>query len=91
MDETPGITNLGDGKYSFFVGRQRYTLTTPLSEERFTRIVLAVQSLVSSFPQNLSQDDRLFLALMSLGNELDETRERLESIATDNRRKDSAY
>ena len=91
MDETSAITNLGDGKYSFFVGRQRYTLTTPLSEERFSRIVSAVQSLVSSFPQNLSQDDRLFLARMSLGNELDETRERLESIAADNRRKDAAY
>lgn len=90
MDETSAITNLGDGKYSFFVGRQRYTLTTPLSEERFSRIVSAVQSLVSSFPQNLSQDDRLFLALMSLGNELDETQARLESIIQDTSRKDAS-
>ena len=89
MDETSAITNLGDGKYSFFVGRQRYTLTTPLSGERFCRIVSAVQSLVSSFPQNLSQDDRLFLALMSLGNELDETQVRLESIIQDTSRKDA--
>ena len=89
MDETSAITNLGDGKYSFFVGRQRYTLTTPLSEERFSRIVSAVQSLVSSFPQNLSQDVRLFLALMSLGNELDETQVRLESIIQDTSRKDA--
>ena len=53
MDEAPEIRNLGEGKYSFLVGRQRYTLTTALDEERFVRIVSARQELVSSFPPTL--------------------------------------
>ena len=63
MDEAPEIRNLGDGKYSFLVGRQRYTLTTPLDEERFVRIVTAIRDLVASFPPTLSRE-RLLLALI---------------------------
>ena len=80
MDEAPEIRNLGDGKYSFLVGRQRYTLTTALDEERFVRIVSAIQELVSSFPPTLSQEERLFLALMSFSHELDDIKCRIDSI-----------
>lgn len=80
MDEAPEIRNLGEGKYSFLVGRQRYTLTTALDEERFVRIVSAIQELVSSFPAALSQDERLFLALMSFSHELDDIKCRIDSV-----------
>ena len=80
MDEAPEIRNLGEGKYSFLVGRQRYTLTTALDEERFVRIVSAIQELVSSFPPTLSQEERLFLALMSFSHELDDIKCRIDSL-----------
>ncbi len=80
MDEAPEIRNLGEGKYSFLVGRQRYTLTTALDEERFVRIVSAIQELVSSFPPTLSQEERLFLALMSFSHELDDIKCRIDSF-----------
>lgn len=80
MDEAPGIRNLGEGKYSFIIGRQRYTLTTALDEERFVRIVSAIQELVSSFPTALSQDERLLLALMSFSHELDDIKCRIDSV-----------
>ena len=80
MDEAPEIRNLGEGKYSFLVGRQRYTLTTALDEERFVRIVSAIQELVSSFPPTLSQEERLFLALMSCSHELDDIKCRIDSV-----------
>ena len=80
MDEAPEIRNLGEGKYSFLVGRQRYTLTTALDEERFVRIVSSIQELVSSFPPTLSQEERLFLALMSFSHELDDIKCRLASM-----------
>ncbi|MGD9667313.1 MAG: cell division protein ZapA [Synergistaceae bacterium] len=80
MDEAPEIRNLGDGKYSFLVGRQRYTLTTALDEERFVRIVSAIQELVSTFPPTLSQEERLFLALMSFSHELDDIKCRIDSL-----------
>lgn len=80
MDEAPEIRNLGEGKYSFLVGRQRYTLTTPLEEERFARIVSVIQELVSSFPSSLSQEERLFLALMSFSHQLDDLTVRVESM-----------
>lgn len=81
MDEAPEIRNLGEGKYSFLVGRQRYTLTTALDEERFVRIVSVIQELVSSFPPTLSQEERLFLALMSFAHELDDIKCKIDSIA----------
>ena len=80
MDEAPEIRSLGEGKYSFLVGRQRYTLTSPLEEERFVRIVSTIQELVSSFPPSLSQEERLFLALMSFSHRLDDLMVRLESV-----------
>ena len=80
MDEAPEIRNLGEGKYSFLVGRQRYTLITALDQERFVRIVSAIQELVSSFPPTLSQEERLFLALMSFSHELDDIKCRIDSV-----------
>ncbi len=80
MDEAPEIRNLGEGKYSFLVGRQRYTLTTALDEERFVRIVSSIQELVSSFPPTLSQEERLFLALMYYSHELDDIKCRIDSL-----------
>lgn len=80
MDEAPEIRNLGEGRYSFLVGRQRYTLTTALDEERFVRIVTAIRDLVASFPPTLSQEERLLLALMSFSHELDDIKCRIESI-----------
>lgn len=79
-DEASEILNLGGGKFTFLVGNQRYTLTTPLSEERFRRVVSNIQTLVSSFPKNLSQDERLFLSVMLLANKLDEVETRVKSL-----------
>ena len=71
MGEMREIIKLDEGKYSFFVGREKYTLNTPLEEEEFRRVVSCVQELVATFPVNLSQDERLFLALISLSHKLD--------------------
>ncbi len=90
MDEAPEIRSLGEGKYSFLVGRQRYTLTTALEEECFVRIVSTIQELVSSFPPSLSQDERLFLALMSFSHELDDIKCKVDSIA-EALKEDGAY
>ena len=72
MDETHEIKSLGDGKYSFWIGRQRYTLTTKLEAARFFRIVESAREMVESFPPNLSQDERLFLALMAFSHQVEE-------------------
>ena len=56
MDVLPEIKNWGEGKYSFFVGRQRYTLTTQLDEERFISVVKNVKAAVSQYPSSLCQD-----------------------------------
>ena len=80
MYEALEIRSFGEGKYSFLVGRQRYTLTTPLEEERFVRIVSAIQELVSTFPPALTQEDRLFLALMAFSHQLDDIKCRLACI-----------
>lgn len=83
MDEAPEIRNLGQGKYSFLVGRQRYTLTTQLEEESFLRVVSTIQNLVNSFRPTLSQDERMFLALMSMSHQLDNVSSRI-TILTEN-------
>ena len=76
MDELNEIKSLGDGRYSFWVGRQKYTLATKLEPARFCRIAEGVSSLVAGFPPNLSQDERLVLALMSLAFRLEDMGER---------------
>ena len=81
MDETHEIKYLGDGKYSFWIGRQRYTLTTKLEAARFFRIVESARELVEAFPPNLSQDERLFLALMALSHQVEELSLRIGEIS----------
>ena len=83
MDETREIKSLGDGKYSFWIGRQRYTLTTKMDAARFFRIVENAWALVEAFPQNLSQDERLFLALMALSHQMEELSRRIDEISAE--------
>jgi hypothetical protein len=80
MSETPEIRNLGDGRYSFLVGRHLYSLTTQLDEESFRRVVEGVQNLVASFPPSLSQDERLFLSLMAMSHRFEELRKSIERV-----------
>ena len=83
MDELNEIKSLGEGRYSFWVGRQKYTLTTKLEPERFRRIAEGVNSLVADFPSNLSQDERLVLALMSLAFRLEDMGERVGGLCAE--------
>jgi len=80
VDEIPEIRSIGDGKYSFLIGRQRYTLTTPLDEECFVRVVTTIQDIVKTLPPALTQDEKLFLALMSLSHKLEETQNKIVSL-----------
>ena len=82
MDVLPEIKNWGEGKYSFFVGRQRYTLTTQLDEERVISVVKNVQAAVSQYPSSLCQDERLFLALMSLSFRLEELHRKTDAMVS---------
>ena len=77
------IKSLGDGRYSFWVGRQKYTLATKLEPARFCRIAEGVSSLVAGFPPNLSQDERLVLALMSLAFRLEDMGERVGGLCAE--------
>ena len=84
MDETHEIKSLGDGKYSFWIGRQRYTLTTKLEAARFFRIVESARELVeqvlSEFQLEILSEEpveyrcycsreRVTRALISMGRE----------------------
>lgn len=80
MDETQEIRSLGEGRYTFLIGRQRYTLNSPLEEECFVRVVSAIQELVDSFPPKLTQEDRLFLALMSMSHKIDDIHNRIDKL-----------
>lgn len=80
MEEMSDIKKMDDGKYSFVVGRQRYTLSTPLEEAHFFRVVRTVQNVISSFPPHLSQEERLFLGLMSLSHEAATVVSKLEKL-----------
>jgi len=80
MDESSGIRRLDEDKYTFIVGRKRYTLTTSLDDENFGCVVANVRAAVDSFPPNLSQEDRLFLALMSMSHRMHEIGRRLDGL-----------
>lgn len=80
MDDFNEIKSLGGGKFSFWVGRQKYTVTTKLEPERFRLIAESVGKLVANFPPNLSQDERLVLALMTLAFRVDEMEERVDKL-----------
>ena len=81
MEETHEIKSLGGGKYSFLIGLRRYTLTTRLESARFKHIVEEARELVGEFPNDLSQDERLFLALMALLHKTEELRNRMEALS----------
>ena len=80
MDDFNEIKSLGGGRFSFWVGRQKYTLTTKLEPARFRVIAESVGRLVGSFPPNLSQDERLVLALMTLAFSIEELGERITHL-----------
>ena len=83
MDEFNEIKSLGGGKFSFWAGRQKYTVTTKLEPERFRAVAESVGRLVASFPPNLNQDERLLLALMTLAFRVDEMEERVDKLCAD--------
>ena len=80
MGDMSEIKKTDDGKYSFVVGRQRYTLSTALEEQLFSSVVRTVQEAVSSFPPQLSQEERLFLALMSISHKNIDVALKLEQL-----------
>jgi len=71
MDNIEDIRDLGEGKYSFYIGVHQYTLTTRIPKDRFLRIVSRIQELVDSFPQQMSQDERMLMSLMTVVNQMD--------------------
>ena len=82
MEERPDeILSAGDGRYSFRVGRQRYSIATKLDEAHFKRVAERVRSMVEQFPQNFSQEEMLFLSLMAVSNEIVELEEKIEALA----------
>lgn len=80
MDETSEIRSLGEGRYSFQMGRQFYTLATKLDEKRFFRVVENARSFLEGLPSNLSQDEILFLGLMAQSYQMEELSTRIEGI-----------
>lgn len=81
MDKFEEIRDLGQGRYSFFIGVHQYTLTTPMERERFARVISKVQQLVDSFPAHLSQDQRLFLSLLTMVSKVDRLEIKIETLA----------
>jgi hypothetical protein len=81
MDKIEEIREISDGKYSFYIGVHQYTLTTPIPKDRFLRIVSRVQDLVDSFPPQMSQDERLLMALLTVANQMDKVFESISDLA----------
>lgn len=71
MGKFEEIRETATGHYAFFIGVHQYTLATPMDKERLARIVHKIQKLVDSFPANMTQDERLFLSLITVMNRLD--------------------
>lgn len=80
LEESSEIQPLGDGRYAFWAGRHKYTIATSLDEKSFRRDVESVRALIDIFPQNLSQDERLFLSLMALTHQMQELGVRTEEM-----------
>ncbi|MBQ9882105.1 MAG: hypothetical protein IJM42_05820 [Synergistes sp.] len=80
MDDIREIKSLGDGRYTFWIGRGKYTLSTKIDSARFLRIVETVGAVADAFPQNLGQDERLVLSLLALGNRVEELNERIAAL-----------
>ena len=71
MDKFEEIREIAPGRYSFFIGVHQYTLATPMEKERVVQIVSKIQQLVESFPAHMTQDQRLFLSLMTVVTKLE--------------------
>lgn len=81
MSDMTEILELPDGRYTFVVGAQKYTLSTPLPRETFFRIVRSVQSAEKEIPKEItSYSDRIFLAFMSYVSKVDDLTMKLESM-----------
>lgn len=80
MTDLPDVKNLGNGKFSFIVGKVTYTMTTQLKEEDFKHLVANVRSLVAEYPPFLNQDERLIMALMSVSHKLAGLQGQLDGI-----------
>ncbi len=82
MDEFEEIVQIEPGRYSFFVGVHQYTLTSPMEKERLVRVISKVQQLVDTFPVSLTQDQRLFLALITTMNKMDRLELKIDGISS---------
>ena len=80
MEENSEIQPLGDGRYVFWAGKHKYTIATTLDVESLSRDVQSVRALIDMFPQNISQDERLFLALIALTHQMQELGLRAEEL-----------
>lgn len=80
MADVSELKNLGNGKYSFIVGKLTYTMTTQLEEEDFKKLVVNVKNLVAKYPPYLNQDERLIMALMSVSHKLEELQGKLDDV-----------
>lgn len=82
MTDVPEVKNLGNGKYSFIVGKHSYTMTTQLAEEDFKRLIASVQKIVAEYPPYLNQDERLIMSLMSVSHRLEQLQARLDAAVS---------
>ncbi|MCX7827667.1 MAG: cell division protein ZapA [Thermanaerothrix sp.] len=62
------------------VGKKSYPIVTSLEEEEVQRAASLVRSLVDSLDSSLSQDERLFLASMTLSSQLLRVQRDLEGL-----------
>ena len=83
MDELNEIKSLGDGRYSFWSGGRNIRSPRSSSRRASAAIAEGVSSLVAGFPPNLSQDERLVLALMSLAFRLEVLGERVGGLCAE--------
>lgn len=81
MEEIQRINNLGGGKYSVLIGHKTYTVVTKLDEARFRRAAEIAISVSDGFPKNLSQDNILFLSLLSMAKGMEEISKKVDAIA----------
>lgn len=89
MNDMPEIRQLDDGRYTFVIGAQKYTLSTPMAKETFFRIVHSVQSAEREIPEAVtSHSDRLLLAFMNYVSETSNITDKLFGIVADNRKEE---
>ncbi len=79
MDEAPEIRNLGDGKYSFLVGRAEIHSYHPSRRGALRHCSLTIRDLVASFPRHFRRRKAPSCAYV-FSHELDDIKCRIESI-----------